>query len=256
MLKVLLVEDEELIRRGLRFQMDWTAVGCMVAGEAADGREGLSCIQAFRPDIVITDIRMQGMDGLEMLSAGRELCDFDAVIISGYGEFDYAKRAISLGVAEYLLKPVDLAELTACLKRIAARRLESHAPQSHAASSAPQIDPSAVSDRYVAAMLHYIQENYAQRISLTDLSQEMNRSCTYLNTKFKSETGYTFHDFLNYYRINRAVEYQQQGTYKLYEIAELVGFPDYKYFNKVYKKYVGYSPNKIFPAPKNEPADG
>ena len=56
--------------------------------------------------------------------------------------------------------------------------------------------------------------------------------------------GYTFHDFLNHYRISRAVELQKQGTWKLYEIAEMVGFSDYKYFNKVYKKYVGYPPNK------------
>ena len=78
----------------------------------------------------------------------------------------------------------------------------------------------------------------------------MNISCTHLNAKFKAETGYTFHDFLNYYRISRAVELQKQGTYKLYEIAELVGFSDYKYFNKVYKRYVGYAPNKIFPGKK------
>ena len=93
-------------------------------------------------------------------------------------------------------------------------------------------------------MLRYIQEHYAERISLTDLSQELNVSCTHLNAKFKAEVGYTFHDFLNHYRISRAVELQKQGTWKLYEIAEMVGFSDYKYFNKVYKKYVGYPPNK------------
>ena len=99
-------------------------------------------------------------------------------------------------------------------------------------------------------MLQYIQQHYAEHISLTDLSQELNISCTHLNAKFKGEMGYTFHDFLNYYRICKAVELQKQRNYKLYEIAELVGFSDYKYFNKVYKRYVGYAPNKIFPAKK------
>mgnify|MGYP001041770937 FL=1 len=92
-----------------------------------------------------------------------------------------------------------------------------------------------------------IRQHYAEHISLTDLSQQLNISCTHLNAKFKAETGYTFHDFLNYYRIRRAVELQKRGERKLYEIAELVGFSDYKYFNKVYKKYTGYSPNVIFP---------
>ena len=249
MLKVLLVEDEDLIRRGLRFQMDWTSVGCVVAGEAASGEEGLEQIRALHPDLVVTDIRMQGVSGIEMLRAGREICDFDAIILSGYGEFDYARQAIHLGVAEYLLKPVDLNELAACIRRIVARRKQQSAPAPAPLPKAGPIpDPAAMHNKYAAAMLEYIQKNYAQRISLTDLSQELNISCTHLNAKFKEETGYTFHDFLNYYRIQRAVELQKEGTKKLYEIAELVGFPDYKYFNKVYKKYVGYPPNKMFSA--------
>ena len=120
MLKVLLVEDENLIRRGLQYKMDWTEVNCVVVGEAATGQEGLTQIKALRPDIVITDIRMPDMDGLEMLREGRAVCPFHAIIISGYGEFDYAQQAIRLGVAEYLLKPVDVNELKNCLRRIAA----------------------------------------------------------------------------------------------------------------------------------------
>lgn len=250
MLKVLLVEDENLIRRGLKFQMDWTEVGCVVAGDAATGREGLEQIRAIRPDIVITDIRMPDMDGLEMLALGRAECAFDSILITGYSEFDYAKQAIHLGVSEYLLKPVDLNELKACIQQIARRRQDEWAPETPEVQLAPDLEPSAMGNKYAAAMLQYIQEHYAQRISLTDLSQELNISCTHLNAKFKAETGYTFHDFLNYYRISRAVELQKQGAYKLYEIAELVGFSDYKYFNKVYKRYVGYAPNKIFPGKK------
>lgn len=250
MLKVLLVEDENLIRRGLQFQMDWTEVGCVVAGDAATGKEGLEQIRALKPDIVITDIRMPDMDGLEMLAAGREACEFEAILITGYSEFEYAKQAIHLGVSEYLLKPVDLNELKACLQQIVRRRQEGRTADAPAIQLVPDLEPAAMGNKYAAAMLQYIQEHYAQRISLTDLSQELNISCTHLNAKFKAETGYTFHDFLNYYRISKAVELQKQGTYKLYEVAELVGFSDYKYFNKVYKRYVGYAPNKIFPSKK------
>lgn len=250
MLKVLLVEDENLIRRGLQFQMDWTEVGCVVVGDAATGKEGLEQIRALKPDIVITDIRMPDMDGLEMLATGRETCEFEAIIITGYSEFEYAKQAIHLGVSEYLLKPVDLNELKAGLQQIVRRRQEGRTADAPSIQLAPDLEPAAMGNKYASAMLEYIQEHYAERISLTDLSQELNISCTHLNAKFKAETGYTFHDFLNYYRISKAVELQKQGTYKLYEVAELVGFSDYKYFNKVYKRYVGYAPNKIFPAKK------
>ncbi len=246
MLKVLLVEDEDLIRRGLRFQMDWTAAGCGGADEAASGREGLEKIGLLRPDVVVTDVRMPDMDGLEMLKRGLEVCPFDAIVVSGYGEFDYAQQAIRLGVAEYLLKPVDFNDLRGCIQKIVARRRQRQqgGQDPSAPPLVPNIDPAAVTNRYAARMLRYIQEHYAERISLTDLSQELNVSCTHLNAKFKAEVGYTFHDFLNHYRISRAVELQKQGTWKLYEIAEMVGFSDYKYFNKVYKKYVGYPPNK------------
>ena len=146
-------------------------------------------------------------------------------------------------MAEYLLKPVDVNELKNCLRRIAAG-----APDGQSGET-PELDekPAPLQNKYAEAMMQYIRQHYAEHISLTDLSQQLNISCTHLNAKFKAETGYTFHDFLNYYRIRRAVELQKRGERKLYEIAELVGFSDYKYFNKVYKKYTGYSPNVIFP---------
>lgn len=246
LLKVLLVEDKELIRRGLHFQMDWAAAGCTVVGEASNGKEGLAQIKDLQPDVVITDIRMPDMDGLEMLAAAQNICEFDSVILSGYGEFDYAKKAISLGVTEYFLKPVDLEDLAICLKKIALRHQSGAASTAFPVDLAPELKPDSINNQNVAVMLRYIQEHYPERISLTDLSQKLNFSCTHLNAKFKAETGYTFHDYLNYYRISQAVKLQQRGDLKLYEIAERVGFADYKYFNKVYKKYVGYAPNKMF----------
>ena len=120
MYRVLLVEDEEIIRKGIRYSVPWEEYGCSVVAEAENGAVGEEKIAELRPDIVITDIRMPDMDGLEMLREGRAVCPFHAIIISGYGEFDYAQQAIRLGVAEYLLKPVDVNELKNCLRRIAA----------------------------------------------------------------------------------------------------------------------------------------
>lgn len=253
MLRVLLVEDENIIRRGLHYQVDWTEANCVVIGEAATGKEGLEKIAALKPDIVITDIRMPDMDGLEMLRQGQAMGDFSSIIISGYSEFDYAKQAIRLGVTEYLLKPVDIDELKNCLHVICDRQLPARRQDSSAGRQEPLLLPELMQDtavlknKYANTMLAYIRKNYGRQISLTDLSLELNISCTHLNTKFKAETGYTFHGFLNYYRICKAVELQKTGLYRLYEIAEMVGFSDYKYFNKVFKKYTGYSPRVIFP---------
>ena len=246
MFKILLVEDEDLIRRGLKFNMNWVSVGCVVAGEAASGEEGLEKIEGLHPDIVITDIRMQNMNGLEMLRRGLELYSFHAIILTGYSEFEYAQQAIHLGVTEYILKPIDFDELKTCILRIVnPRQPKSQLPVDTNGPVTQLPDFRKIQNKYAKRMLQFIQDHYAEHILLTDLSQELNVSCTHLNAKFKAETGYTFHDFLNYYRINRAMELQKIGEFKLYEIAEKVGFSDYKYFNKVYKKYVGFSPNKI-----------
>ena len=90
-----------------------------------------------------------------------------------------------------------------------------------------------------------MEEHFAERITLTDLSEKYELSCTYLNAKFKAETGYTFLDYLNRYRISQAVKLLKKREYRIYEIAEKVGFSDYKYFIKVFKKYAGCSPNKF-----------
>ena len=250
MYKVVLVEDEDLIRRGLKFQMDWTSVGCVVVGEAASGEEGLQVIEREKPDIVITDIRMQGMSGLQMLEQSLEKYKHHTIILSGYADFNHAKDAIRLGVMEYLLKPIDFEALKQCILRITEKvhqsENEKRQERIEGATTLPLPDPSGIHNKYAKKMLEYIQEHYSEKISITDLSEAYDVSSTHLNAKFKAETGYTFHDFLNYYRISKAVELQKEGNLKMYEIAEKVGISDYKYFNKVYKKYVGYAPAKLF----------
>ena len=109
--KVLIVEDEDIMRKGLMFMPQWQEVDCIVVGEAANGQDGLEEIQKYRPDIVIVDINMPVMDGLEMLEKSIREYGYDAIIVSSYGEFEYARRGISLGVTEYLLKPINYSKL-------------------------------------------------------------------------------------------------------------------------------------------------
>ncbi len=244
MLKVLLVEDENVIRRGLKFMVNWTEQDCVVVGEACDGLEGIEKIKELSPDIVITDVQMPHLSGLEMVERTIGDYHYHAIVLSGFDEFEYAKKAIRLGVIDYLLKPVDLDELKGCLIDIKQSRTERH-QEPIADQSLALPDMTSIQNKYVGVMLQYIREHFAEQISLTDLSQRLNISCTHLNSKFKLEVGYTFHDFLNYYRITQAIALHQQKNIKLYEIAGMVGFSDYKYFNKVFKKYVGYPPSQL-----------
>lgn len=118
--KVFLVEDEITTREGIRDNVDWRASGFELCGEASDGEIALSQIEATQPDVLITDIKMPFMDGLQLCKIIREHMSWmKIIIISGYNEFSYAQQAIQLGVTEYLLKPVSVQDLQAVLAKVA-----------------------------------------------------------------------------------------------------------------------------------------
>ena len=251
MYKVLVVEDEDIIRKGLIFMVDWLKVNCIVAGEAADGEEGLEKIKEINPDIVITDVKMPFKNGLKMLEESIGQYDYEAIIISGYGEFEYAKKAITLNVTEYLLKPVNFEHLYKTLEKLT-NKIETDRKVQKYMKALDHISTDKIMDvtytdksKYTAKMLEYIRACYRHKISINDLSEKYSISSTYLNVKFKKETNYTFNDFLNRYRVLQAVELLKQDNLKVYEIAENVGFQDYKYFILVFKKYIGCSPGKF-----------
>jgi two-component system response regulator YesN len=112
MIKILIVDDEIVIRKGIITSIDWESMGMTVAGEASNGREGFEKALALKPDIVITDVRMPVVDGLELTKLLKEnMPNIRVVIISGYDEFKYAREALRMGVNEYLLKPIGADEL-------------------------------------------------------------------------------------------------------------------------------------------------
>ena len=119
MVRVFLVEDEMLIREGIKNSIRWEKEGYEFAGEASDGELALPMVLKEKPDILITDIRMPFMTGLELSRlVKQELPGTKIVIISGYDDFEYAKEAIKVGVTEYLLKPISSAKLLETLQSV------------------------------------------------------------------------------------------------------------------------------------------
>ena len=120
MIKVFLVEDEIVMRNGIKNNIPWEKEGLEFAGEASDGELAYPLIRKVQPDILITDIRMPFMDGLELSElVKKEFPRIKIIILSGYNEFDYAKQAIHIGVTDYLLKPITAAKLLEAVKKVA-----------------------------------------------------------------------------------------------------------------------------------------
>ena len=138
MMKVFLVDDEIAIRENLRNSFPWEQNGFQLVGEAPDGEMALPMIRDLNPDILLTDIRMPFMDGMELCAQVKRVLPWiGVVILSGYDDFAYARQAISLGVKEYLLKPITADELGEALKRVAARITEERRAASLRRDAAP-----------------------------------------------------------------------------------------------------------------------
>lgn len=253
MYKVMIVEDEDLIRKGLVYMFDWIQHDCVVVGEAANGIEAKTIIEDKKPDILITDIRMPLMDGLELISSLKD-APIKTVIISGYDEFDYAKKAIRYGVSDYILKPIDNKILASTIKRI----IESIENQTisdligQRLKSFEDIElydkdifyrKSEFRNRYTLKVLSFVEENYTRKISIDYIADILEVSSAYLSKKFKEDIGHTFNDFVNRYRLHKALDLMLTSDMKIYQIAEEVGFSDYKYFSQVFKNYLSHSPS-------------
>lgn len=265
MIRVLVVEDEPIVRRDLVLTTPWEELGCVCLGGAEDGKQALEMIKEQRPDIVITDIRMPGINGLDLIEIVAEMCAVaengylcEFIILSGYSDFEYARQAMRSGVQEYLVKPIDDEELSQAVTR-ARQRIEEH---KHEDSLKKKLSGSGESmlmlfreyklgeqknanTRYVEKAIEMITSSYIGGITIEDAADKMSISSSYLSRIFKQETGYTFVDYLTYYRIKRATEILRSTNTKIYEVADLVGYTDARYFSQIFRKLTGVTPKEF-----------
>ncbi|MGM9605222.1 MAG: response regulator [Faecousia sp.] len=241
MLKVLIVEDEEMIRKGIVLTVDWAALDCVVVGEAANGVEGLEAARRLEPTLIITDLKMPQMDGIEMLRALRaEGCNAYVIILTAYDNFSYAQSALRLGAVDYLLKPFHDGDLENAITQLC-RRMENESTDVVTIGTPRKGDKS----KYVLEAMAYISKHYNEPdISVGTVAQSLNISEGYLSHTFKKETDYTLLNYLTRYRIHKAMELLKDCRVKVYEVAEQVGYRDIAYFSATFKKYTGISPSE------------
>lgn len=250
MYKVIVIEDETTVRRGIVLTIDWAALGCMVVGEAANGEEGMELTLRLAPDLVITDVKMPRMDGVEMITRLRQAgCRAHFIILTAYGDFKYAQSALRLGVSDYLLKPLKDGDLEQAVQAVTHRTARETTPPASVfgEETAPifRFSTNRTSQNtYVEAAIQYIRGHYREDISISTVARDLEISEGYLSRMFKKETNYTFTNYLIYYRLRLAMELLKDCRVRVYEVADQVGYSDTAYFSAQFKKTVGLSPSE------------
>ncbi len=241
MIRVLMVDDEPLVRHGVAAGMDWASLGCEVVGEAQSGEEGLALARRLKPDLIITDIRMPKMDGITMMNMLREEgCAARCIVLTAHSDFEYARGALLFGADDYLLKPFRDQELTHAVARVC-RKMES-AP----AANTPAVKKEPEATGYVRQAMDYIAGHYAdENISIATIAEYLCVSEGHLSHVFKKQTGMTVTNYLTKTRIDAAMALLQTGRVKVYEAAAAVGYKDVTYFSATFKKLTGLSPSEV-----------
>jgi len=246
MIRLLIVDDEPLIVRGLANMIAHEYDRPTQIETAYDAIEALRLMETVRPDLLITDIHMPEMDGLELIrhTKERNLCE-QCMILTGYGEFEYAQTAIRYGVVDYFLKPVNQAELLQAVGRMQ-DRIENAtvAGEQEQADSAPVGMANAMrSSKKIAQIEKYIKKHYMKDISLQEVSESVGLNPNYVSGLIHKETGTTFVQYVHRVRTSKAkAMLVENPDVAVEQVAVKVGYENSRQFFKVFKKFTGVTP--------------
>ncbi len=254
MYKVVIIDDEPIIVEGLSKIIHWETYNCQIVGTAGNGEEGQKIIRANEPDILITDINMPGVDGLTMIAAIKsEFPNMEICILTGYREFDYAQRAITLGVSRFLLKPSNPSQIEEALetmiKHLNCKAPSSGDPSRNTAIKSEGTDHTAqntsnASSFIVKNAVSYMKTHYREHLTLSDVAEHVYVSQWHLSKLLNRYEEQSFSEILNAIRINQAKELLKDPSLRIGDIAEQVGFLDMAHFSRAFKRYAGISANE------------
>ena len=243
MFRVILIDDEPLIVEGLKKVVRWEEYQCTVVATVEDAEKGAELIRTLQPDILFTDIRMPGVDGLTMLAGLRsEFPDLQVTVLTGFRDFAYAQKAIRLGVARFLLKPSKMDEIREALACMTARLEKKHTEQS-AEQEEPEERENAGSF-LVNRALDYLEEHYAEKLTLQEVADACYVSQWHLSKLLNRYTKKNFYDLLNNRRIRAAKELLADPSLRIGDIGEMIGYADPAHFARVFRKIAGMSANE------------
>jgi len=261
-IKIMIIDDEEIIRLGIKTIITNSGKPWEVVGEAANADEALAVFENKKPDVLVMDIKMPGIDGLTLSQLFKDRMDnIIIILLSGYAEFSFAQQALRVGILDYLLKPTKPAQLIKALDKAECiingvmqteTSILRKSGQGIVADSNKAMEYGiALADNlncksFVANAVEYINKNYAGNINLKKICAELYVNTTYFSECFKKDTGISFLFYLTIVRVDNAKRLIRERSHlKTYEIADLVGYSDTKHFSRVFKKLTGVNPSEL-----------
>lgn len=237
-MKLILVDDEIMMLRMLKKAIDWKKLGIDQVFTALNVEEAKRLFEEYQIDIAVCDIEMPRENGLSLIEWLQYLYPETVnIILTGHADFNYARSAVSLGVYEYLLKPVTYEDISEVIKKAVDKKKS---------ESVSQSDESIPDEQNLTETVkHYLRSHYNEIITRNDIEKLVNMNSDYINRRFKQKTGFTLMEYIQDYRIRKAKEYLIDSEKTVAEIGTLVGYESPAYFSKIFKKVTGMTPNEF-----------
>lgn len=254
-MRLLIADDEKNIRNGL-LSLPWNTIGIQKVYQAENGLEALKILEEKQIDIVISDIKMPGLSGLELAEfVQKNSLDTAVVLLTGFSEFEYAQKALRNGVLDYMLKPLRPKDILATVLKVKEtlekRRYKEKVVERYEGAANSRDYQEQISWHFrgvnerAMEILKDVAQNFSQGVSLNSLAEKYHYSVAYLSRMIKKETGFSFSEILNSIRLAQAAELLQKDCGKISMAGEMAGFSDQKYFSQVFKKAFGVSPGEF-----------
>ncbi|WP_010267898.1 response regulator transcription factor [Paenibacillus senegalensis] len=255
-MQVVLVDDELPLRQELRL-FPWREHGFELAGEAENGEMALQLCRKIKPQIVITDITMPVMNGLDLLRTLKdEQLNVKVILLTCHSDFEFAREALRFGAVEYLLKvTMESEELVNALNHartayLRERMLEANKQAANLKADSLYGDKDKHSDipaavrKEIADAIDYIRENLQHSLSLNVVAEQVNLSPHYFSRLFREETGISYQSYITTKRMEKAAYLLRTTSLRVYEVAYEVGIPSYRYFASMFREYAGIPPTE------------
>lgn len=239
-MNLLLVDDEIAMIQIMKESIDWKKLGFQKVFTAYNSEEAKDILESSAIDILLCDIEMPGESGLELIRWIQGIYpEIVCIILTGYPDFNYARSAISLGVYQYLLKPVAFEELEEAVVS-AIERIEGNIT----ASGSSQPEASENIDNPIQIIKEYLEAHYNEVVTRKNIESLVHLNGDYINREFKKSTGYTLMEYIQHYRIIMAKKLLRETSLSMTEISVRMGYDSPAYFAKIFKRQTSLTPSE------------